>query len=81
MFEPTSSRHIGFTTLSGAVKQVSTMYKEGRFSVKNVPELDTRVLELPYRGGHYSFFILLPMTKNGLPHLEGLLNGQVSRLW
>ncbi|XP_025079749.1 serpin B6-like [Pomacea canaliculata] len=38
--------------------------------------LNARVLELPYKGHRYSFFIILPMAKDGLTHLEGLLNGQ-----
>ncbi|XP_025080035.1 ovalbumin-like [Pomacea canaliculata] len=77
MFEARGTRSATFTTLSGAVKHVPMMTNEGEFSVKTLPELDARVLELPYKGRRYSFFIILPKTKNGLTHLEGLLDGQI----
>lgn len=54
------------------------MSKTDSFSVKNVPELDARVLELPYKGGDYSLFIILPNTKTGLTAMENKLTGQVS---
>ncbi|XP_025079751.1 uncharacterized protein LOC112555532 [Pomacea canaliculata] len=76
-FTPSATRDDDFTTISGTVKRVPLMFKEGSFSVKNVPELDARVLELPYKGGDYSLFILLPNTKTGLTDLESKLTGQI----
>ncbi|XP_025080028.1 leukocyte elastase inhibitor-like [Pomacea canaliculata] len=66
-----------FTTISGTVKQVPLMYQISSFSVKNVPELDARVLELPYKGGNYSLYIILPNTKTGLTEVESQLTGQI----
>ncbi|PVD18422.1 hypothetical protein C0Q70_20971 [Pomacea canaliculata] len=77
MFDPRVTHDADFTTISGAVKQVPLMSKDESFSVKNVPELDARVLELPYKGGDYSLFVILPNTKNGLTNMEDKLTGQV----
>ncbi|PVD18418.1 hypothetical protein C0Q70_20967 [Pomacea canaliculata] len=76
-FDPIHTWNADFTTISAAIKQVPLMYQQEDFSVKSFSELDARVLELPYKGGDYSFFILLPNTRNGLENLESKLTGQI----
>ena len=53
--------------------QVDMMHREGEMQTGDLPELDARVLELPYKGWDLSTFIILPNKLDGLSELESRL--------
>ncbi|GMH44420.1 hypothetical protein BSKO_12372 [Bryopsis sp. KO-2023] len=44
--------------------------RDETFPSKNVPQLDGRILQLPYEGDRFSMFILLPNTDDGFANAE-----------
>ncbi len=70
-FKEKSTRPADFTLPDGTVKQVPTMYQEGRFDIGG--DRDVELLELPYQGGDLSMLILLPRDMQGLAALESSL--------
>lgn len=78
MFNKDITRLADFTTGTGNTVQVPMMSEDGAYSVKNqVPGLNARVLELPYKGDRFSLFIILPNSWDGVPQLESLLTSEV----
>ncbi|XP_012284745.1 heparin cofactor 2 isoform X2 [Orussus abietinus] len=49
--------------------QVPYMNAIGRFYYSEAPELDAKILRLPYQGHKYAMFIVLPRTRSGLGSL------------
>ncbi|GMH34933.1 hypothetical protein BSKO_02794 [Bryopsis sp. KO-2023] len=47
------------------------------FPFKHVPQLDARILQLPYEGGRFSMFILLPNTDDGFSKAESDLRSSL----
>ncbi|XP_012262996.2 alaserpin-like isoform X3 [Athalia rosae] len=47
-------------------KNVPTMYIKHNFRYGNIPDLDAKFLEIPYKGKEMSMVIILPNTINGL---------------
>ncbi|CAH1112898.1 unnamed protein product [Psylliodes chrysocephalus] len=47
----------------------SFMSTEDKFYIHDSPKLDAKILRLPYKGGRYSMFIVLPNSKGGLNSL------------
>ncbi|XP_074033585.1 serine protease inhibitor 2 [Leptinotarsa decemlineata] len=45
------------------------MSTNNKFYFLESPTLDAKIIRLPYKGGRYSMFILLPNSKGGLPML------------
>ncbi|GMH44344.1 hypothetical protein BSKO_12278 [Bryopsis sp. KO-2023] len=48
------------------------------FPTKNVPQLDGRMLQLPYEGDRFSMFILLPNTDGGFSKAEAGLTSSLN---
>ena len=53
--------------------QVDMMHRNGEMQTGDLPELNARVLELPYKGRDLSMFIILPNKLDGLAQLESKL--------
>lgn len=54
---------------------VSTIHSEGVFKAGEISSLDSRAIELPYKGGRYSLLILVPNSRDGLTKLIADLSG------
>ncbi|KAL1491105.1 hypothetical protein ABEB36_011750 [Hypothenemus hampei] len=54
---------------------VNMMNKRAKFFYKEDPELDAKVLELPYTNPDVSLVIILPNKRNGIGELEKKLSG------
>jgi len=70
--EITSDRD--FHLLNGQTIQTLTMFTEAPFSLAEIPELNSRAVKLPYKGGRVSMVIILPNDKDGLLKLEKSLH-------
>lgn len=68
---------ISFTTVLGKVVTTPSMASRGQLPVLFVEELDMSLVELSYRGGRYSLYLLVPSTFDGLHRLEARLDSQV----
>ncbi|XP_057657339.1 serine protease inhibitor 27A-like [Diorhabda carinulata] len=54
--------------------QARFMSVEDKFYYHESSALDAKIIRLPYKGGNYSMFILLPNSKGGLPYLVKQIN-------
>ncbi|XP_076468339.1 antichymotrypsin-2-like [Babylonia areolata] len=61
---------LDFQTQGGDSVQALSMYRTGNYSVKNVPHLRAKVLELPYSNTRYSLFIFLPRPPTSVHEVE-----------
>ncbi|XP_047986474.1 antichymotrypsin-2-like isoform X2 [Leguminivora glycinivorella] len=52
-----------------SVRKVPMMTREGKYKYTKNDALDCQMIEIPYVGGHASFIIFLPNTRDGLPML------------
>ncbi|XP_025080021.1 leukocyte elastase inhibitor-like isoform X2 [Pomacea canaliculata] len=68
---------ISFTTVLGKVVTTPSMASRGLLPVLFLEELDVSLVELSYRGGRYSLYLLVPSTFDGLHRLEARLDSQV----
>ncbi|XP_047107981.1 leukocyte elastase inhibitor-like [Schistocerca piceifrons] len=59
-----------FHVAPGSTQSVNMMYIKENFKYSDVPELESQVLLLPYKGERVSMLIILPREQNGLPNLE-----------
>ena len=69
-FDAKDTKKEKFYRSDGSSVDVDMMNMEKEFSMDYIRELKTKVLELPYKGGSLSMFILLPDDKDGLVKLE-----------
>ncbi|ESP04951.1 hypothetical protein LOTGIDRAFT_109634 [Lottia gigantea] len=70
IFDFRQTRQKSFTRESGMTTRVEMMEMIESFPSYRMENMQTSVLEIPYVGGQYSFFIFLPDTHNGLQRLE-----------
>lgn len=54
---------------------VPTIHSQGLFNAGDISTLDSKAIELPYKGGRYSLLILVPNARNGLTKLISDLSG------
>ncbi|XP_015597657.1 uncharacterized protein LOC107268913 [Cephus cinctus] len=61
---------------TGIDKSVSTpfMHTVGNFYFSESPELDAKIIRLPYLGHKYAMFLILPRTRDGIEHLVREIN-------
>ncbi|KAH1176610.1 hypothetical protein KIL84_010312, partial [Mauremys mutica] len=62
-------------------KPVQMMYQKGKYKIAAIEEHDCQVLELPYKGGDLSMYILLPKDYTGLTQLEKELTYEKLTTW
>ncbi|KAL4708388.1 hypothetical protein ACJJTC_019624, partial [Scirpophaga incertulas] len=58
-----------FHVNSQTTVQIPTMSQEHSFKYAEISSLDCKALEMPYKGGNFSFFVLLPNQIDGLANL------------
>ncbi|MCP3918633.1 MAG: serpin family protein [bacterium] len=78
-FSPNSTRPAPFTTLSGERSDVPMMNRSASYRLAK--GRDEQVLELAYRGGHLSMWVVLPKEADGLPALEKRLSPEQLARW
>ncbi|KAL8609839.1 hypothetical protein ACOMHN_020674 [Nucella lapillus] len=59
-----------FQTLDGDSVIAQSMYRTGNYSVKNLPEIGAKVLEIPYSNTRYSLYVFLPRASARLRDVE-----------
>ncbi|MBN1826627.1 MAG: serpin family protein [Candidatus Eisenbacteria bacterium] len=64
-----------FHTRDGRTVSVPMMHRTGKYPFAE--EEGIRAVELPYRGGAFSFVALLPVDPDGFPSMEGRLEGDL----
>ncbi|TFK12370.1 Serpin B4 [Platysternon megacephalum] len=60
---------------------VQMMYRKGEYKIATIEEHDCQVLELPYKDGDLSMYILLPKDYTGLTQLEKELTYEKLTTW
>ena len=70
------TKHKIFNLSAKSYQNVSTMYSEESFAISDSTDLSARILEMKYKGGKLSMFILLPHGEpgQGLDELEKRLS-------
>ncbi|XP_043265497.1 uncharacterized protein LOC122405073 isoform X2 [Colletes gigas] len=68
-FNPESTRTGPFYTGDNAVVNVPFMRVTKRFYYSESPELDAKILRIPYDGHKFAMYFLLPRTRNGMDKL------------
>ncbi|XP_017068420.2 serine protease inhibitor 42Dd [Drosophila eugracilis] len=74
-FNPKNTKNVDFKTASQERVPVQMMSLSGTFKAAYVPELDAKVIELPYRNSSLSMVIFLPEKVDGLQELEKKIPG------
>ncbi|KAH8333695.1 hypothetical protein KR059_002552, partial [Drosophila kikkawai] len=69
-FHAMKTKNENFTPASGKAAPVKIMSQYGFFKAADWPEMDAKVLQLPYHKSSLSMFIFLPNKPNGLVALE-----------
>ena len=62
-----------FVDVSNKIK-VNMMYQKGRFHTHSFPDLDSRVIELPYNNEKMCMYIILPNKVDGLQQVESKIS-------
>ncbi|KAH9525813.1 Serpin B6 [Bulinus truncatus] len=70
-FDKSKTRSEEFHMLDGNSSQVDMMHDNRHIKIKNVTGMD--IVELPFRGGRFSMYIVLPHAGDGITDLEILL--------
>ncbi|XP_033314153.1 uncharacterized protein LOC117213042 [Bombus bifarius] len=70
-FSPENTRTGKFHTIDNRTIDVPFMHTFGRFYYANSPELDAKILRIPYDGRKFALYLLLPRnrTLDGIEHL------------
>ncbi|KAH8352072.1 hypothetical protein KR084_001789, partial [Drosophila pseudotakahashii] len=74
-FNTSNTKKADFRTADKQLLPVQMMSLSGTFKAKYVPDLDAKVIELPYRNSSLSMVIFLPNKVDGLPELEKKIAG------
>ncbi|CAH0407677.1 unnamed protein product [Chilo suppressalis] len=65
-FNPNNTENRPFYTANNKSEEIPTMYQESNFKYREDGDLDCKVLEMPYKGGDFSFVVFLPNAVDGL---------------
>ncbi|OQV15037.1 Serpin B9 [Hypsibius exemplaris] len=77
-FDGKATKPHPFTLLSGQTKPVPLMYTEATVSYGMIPELrNAQIVELPYKNGAVSMFVVLPDERSSLREVEDSLNASL----
>ncbi|CAL7940869.1 unnamed protein product [Xylocopa violacea] len=69
-FSVSSTKDMPFYIDSNTIENVPTMHREGAYYYGELPELNAKFIELPYKGDELSMFIILPNAIDGLTDVE-----------
>lgn len=75
-FHPELTQDLPFHVDKDTVKNVPTMYMEKEFKYGELPQLNAKFVELPYKGDEFSMIIILPNEIDGLAQVEENLKGK-----
>jgi len=79
-FDPKNTKVADFRSYDKKTDPVQMMSLVGTFRVGLIPDLDAKVIELPYRNSSLSMVIFLPEKDDGLPKLEQKIAGFSQKL-
>ncbi|XP_044250862.2 serine protease inhibitor 42Dd-like [Drosophila takahashii] len=74
-FDSSNTKKADFRTADKKIGSVQMMSLSGSFRANYIPELDAKVIELPYRNSSLYMVIFLPEKVDGLPELEKKIAG------
>ncbi|KAH8352075.1 hypothetical protein KR084_001786, partial [Drosophila pseudotakahashii] len=74
-FEPDRTKRADFRITDRQRVPVQMMSQYGNFKAGYIPNIDAKVIELPYRNSSLSMVIFLPEKVDGLPELERKIAG------
>lgn len=77
-FNKDNTRREQFRGVGGSTMTDFMSLRGETFPTKNVPELDSRMIQLPYEGDRFSMFILLPNTDGGFSKAEAGLSSSLN---
>lgn len=80
-FKETDTQNTAFWVTPDTSIDVPMMHQTHEFSYAIIPDAKIQLLELPYIGNELSMIVLLPNEKDGLTHLENLLNAENLDFW
>ncbi|XP_043485057.1 antichymotrypsin-2-like isoform X8 [Leptopilina heterotoma] len=69
-FDANNTHNKPFHVDEKTVKDVPTMYKNGKLVYGELPEMKAKFVEIPYKGDEVSMLIILPDEINGLQEVE-----------
>ncbi|KAJ9594339.1 hypothetical protein L9F63_014215, partial [Diploptera punctata] len=75
-FPTKSTKNQTFHSRNQGKVTVPMMFQERHMCVGNIPELDARWVNIPYKGNRYSFLVVMPTEINGFDNLETRFNFQ-----
>ncbi|XP_052750959.1 antichymotrypsin-2-like isoform X2 [Galleria mellonella] len=64
-FNPNDTKNNDFHVNNDITIQVPMMYKKGNFKYAESKDLDSKILEIPYKGGNFSYVVFLPNNVEG----------------
>ena len=67
-FDKADTKKERFYKIGGKKEEIDMMHQTGFFKIKKFK--GSSMLEMPYKGGRLSMFIILPKKRNGLPDVE-----------
>ena len=73
-FDKKYTRVSDFSVDAGNKIKVNMMYQKGRFHTHSFPDLDSRVIELPYSNEKMCMYIILPNKVDGLQQVESKIS-------
>lgn len=73
-FDPIENTNVPFNTIDGRSDSIEMMRMDEFVRYEEVPELDAKIIELPYQDSNTSMIFILPNTANGLRNLETKLH-------
>ncbi|TFK12368.1 tRNA 2'-phosphotransferase 1 [Platysternon megacephalum] len=80
-FKKENTKETPFQINKTTSKPVQMMYHKDKYKIAIIEEHDCQVLELPYKGGDLSMYILLPKDYTGLTQLEKELTYEKLTTW
>ncbi|KAK1136414.1 hypothetical protein K0M31_000972 [Melipona bicolor] len=73
-FLPENTQTGKFYTINNQTVNAPFMRALGRFYYVESPELNAKILRIPYNGNKFALYLLLPQTLNGIEHLINEVN-------
>ncbi|XP_076623435.1 antitrypsin isoform X2 [Colletes latitarsis] len=69
-FNSEDTKEMPFHVNENTVKNVPTMYRQGSYKYGELPHLNAKFIEIPYKGNELSMVIILPNEINGLSEVK-----------
>ncbi|KOC62891.1 Neuroserpin [Habropoda laboriosa] len=80
-FNPRLTHDMPFHINKNTVKNIPTMYRQGTYNYGEIPDMNAKFIEIPYKGDELSIVIILPNEIDGLAAVEKKLeNSSISEI-